>query len=167
MKTFIESQFSYCPLIWILHSMTLNNKINRFHERASRTVYANYKSSLNELLDKNGLFTIHQSNVQSLPTEIFKYLRDLSPTILGGVFKGNETIPYDLRTRNELYVRNPKTVIYGTKTIPFLSPKIWSLIPKNIKDSSSLPCFKNSIRKWKPNCPCRLSKTFLQHVGFI
>ena len=82
----------------MLHSMTLNNKINRFHERASRTVYADYKSSLNELFDKNGLFTIHQSNVQSLPTEIFKYLRDLSPTISGEVFKGNETVPYDLRT---------------------------------------------------------------------
>ena len=39
MKAFIESQFNYCPLIWILHSRTLNNKINRIHERALRTVY--------------------------------------------------------------------------------------------------------------------------------
>ena len=29
MKTFISSQFSYCPLIWMNHSRTLNNKINR------------------------------------------------------------------------------------------------------------------------------------------
>ena len=36
-KVFIESQFSYCPLIWILHSRTLNNKINRIHDRALRT----------------------------------------------------------------------------------------------------------------------------------
>ena len=35
--------------------------------------------------------------------------------------------------RNELYARNPKTVRYGTETISFLSPKIWSLIPQNIK----------------------------------
>ena len=32
-KTFAESQFNYCPLIWMLHSRTLNNKINRLHER--------------------------------------------------------------------------------------------------------------------------------------
>ena len=74
--------------------------------------------------------------------------------------------------RNELHARNPKTVIYGTETIFFLFPKSCALIPqnichKNIIDSSSLPCFKKSIRKWKPNCPCRLCKIFLRHVGFI
>ena len=40
--------------------------------------------------------------------------------ILSEVFKVNETIPYDLRMRNELYARNPvisrKTVIYGPTT---------------------------------------------------
>ena len=39
MKAFIESQFNYCPLIWMLHSRTLNNKIHRIHKRALRTVY--------------------------------------------------------------------------------------------------------------------------------
>ena len=33
MKTFIESQFNYCLLIWMFHSRTINNKINRLHER--------------------------------------------------------------------------------------------------------------------------------------
>ena len=32
-KAFIESQFSYCPLIWMLHSITMNNKINRIEDR--------------------------------------------------------------------------------------------------------------------------------------
>ena len=72
--------------------------------------------------------------------------------------------------RNELYARNPKTVRYGTETISFLSPKIWFLIPQNIKDSGFLPCFKQkktNIREWKHNCPCCLCKTCLRHVGFI
>ena len=138
MKAFIESQFNYCPLIWMLHSRALNNKINRIHERALRTVYS-----------------------------IYKYLHGLSPAILNEVVNVNKTIPYDLRMRNELYARNPKTVRYGTEIISFLSPKIWSLIPQNIKDSGSFPCFKKNIRKWKPNCLCRLRKTFLQHVRFI
>ena len=38
MKTFVESQFNYCPLICMLYSTTLNNKINRLHERALRIV---------------------------------------------------------------------------------------------------------------------------------
>ena len=85
MKAFIESQFNYCPLIWMLHSRTLNNKINRVHERALRTLYSDYNSSLNELLDKDGPFTIHQRNVQSLAIEIYKYLHGLSPAILNEV----------------------------------------------------------------------------------
>ena len=49
MKAFIESQFNYCPLIWTFHSRTLNNKINRLHERTLRIVYSDYKSSFCEL----------------------------------------------------------------------------------------------------------------------
>ena len=126
----------------MLHSRTLNNKINRIHKRALRAVYSDYNSYFNELLDKDGSFTIHQRNAQSLAIEIYKYQHGLSLAILSEVFQVNETISYDLRMRNKLYSRNPKTVRYGTETVSFLSPKIWSLIPQNIKDSGSLPCFK-------------------------
>ena len=37
MKTFILSQFYYCPLVWMFHDRTLNNKINKLDERVSRT----------------------------------------------------------------------------------------------------------------------------------
>ena len=39
MKAFIESQFGYCPLVWMFHSRSLNNKINRIQERALRITY--------------------------------------------------------------------------------------------------------------------------------
>ena len=45
MKTFIESQFNYCPLNWMFHSCTINDKINRLHERALRIVYSDFKLS--------------------------------------------------------------------------------------------------------------------------
>ena len=32
LKAFIESQFSYCPLVWMFHNGTLNNRINKLHE---------------------------------------------------------------------------------------------------------------------------------------
>ena len=61
--------------------------------------------------------------------------------ILSEVFKINETVPYELRIHNGLYGTIPKTVRYGTETIYFLSPKIWALIPQNIKGFTSLLCF--------------------------
>ena len=31
-----------------------------------------------------------------------------------------------------------------------------------------LQVFKNKLKEWKPrSCPCRLCKTYIQHVGFI
>ena len=56
MKMFVESQFSYCPLIWMSHHITLNNEINGLRERALRIVYSDYKSSFNTLLEKDGSF---------------------------------------------------------------------------------------------------------------
>ena len=91
----------------MLRSRTLNNEINLIHERTLRTVYS-VNSSFDELLDKDGSFTIHQRNVQVLATEIFKYLHGLSPAIVSEVFKVNEIIPQDLRMRNELYAIKSK-----------------------------------------------------------
>ena len=49
-KAVIISQFGYCPLVWILHSRTLNNHINKIHERALRMVYNDNISNYDKLL---------------------------------------------------------------------------------------------------------------------
>ena len=73
MKAFIESQFNYCPLIWMFHSRTMNGKIDRIHERALRLVYSDYVSSFDKLLKKARSFSIHHKNIQSLAIEIYKF----------------------------------------------------------------------------------------------
>ena len=35
MKSFITSQFSYCPLVWMFHNRGTNDLINNIHDRAS------------------------------------------------------------------------------------------------------------------------------------
>ena len=52
LKTFIESQFSYCPLVWMFCSRTMNRKINHIHERALRLVYQDYTSSFGGSLEE-------------------------------------------------------------------------------------------------------------------
>ncbi len=46
LKAFIESQFSYCPLIWMFVDRMVNSRINRLHERALIITYYDYKSKL-------------------------------------------------------------------------------------------------------------------------
>ena len=45
MKFFVESQFAYCPLIWMFHRREINRKINKIQERSLRMVYANDTST--------------------------------------------------------------------------------------------------------------------------
>ena len=71
------------------------------------------------------------------------------------------------RTRNVLQSRNPSSVRYGTKTISYIAPNIWSLVPETIKNYGRLKSFKHKTRKRKPHCPCRLCKVYLQPVGFV
>ena len=89
---------------------------------------------------KGNFFSIHERNIQSLSIEIYNYR--LSPSFLNNLFHKNMSNSYDLRNHKEIYFRNPKTVRYGTETISYVAPKIWSKIPETIKISSSLESFK-------------------------
>ena len=166
MKSFITSHFSYCPLIWMLHSRTLNTRINRIHERALRIVYSDNISTFSELLEKDNSVTVHERNIQALAVELFKVLNGLSPKIMYEIFSIKENIEHC--SRFPFTTSNVRTVACGTETISFLGPKIWSILPNEIKESKSLIEFKSKIKKWKPNeCPCRLCKIYLGGVGFI
>ena len=93
----------------MFYSRTMNNKINRIHERVLSLVYSDLISSFDELNKKDLSFSIHHRNIQSLAIELYKFFHGLSPSIIKNVHF-NTNISYNLRSPNELYSRNPKTV---------------------------------------------------------
>ena len=166
MKAFIESQFGYCPLIWMFHSRALNNRINRIHERALRLVYKNSNLSFEELLRKDNSFSIHHRNLQKLATEIYKVKNNLSPTLMKDIFP-ERVIPYDLRNMNPFKTSNVKTVYNGTETLSYRGPRTWALVPDSIRNATSLSEFKTKIKTWEPQrCECRLCRNYIHHLGF-
>ena len=73
MKAFIKLQFGYCSLVWMFHSQSLNNKINRIHERSLRITYNEKSSSFQNLLDKDNSVTLHYRNIEILATEKYTF----------------------------------------------------------------------------------------------
>ena len=165
MKTFIISQFGYCPLVWMFHSRKLNGRINRLHERALRIVYKDDKATFNELLIKDESYTVHERNIQTLAIELYKVAYKLCPKIMNLILPLNTEANYP--GGNAFQTFNVKTVSWGTETIAHLGPKVWSIIPDDMK-KFSLSKFTQKIRKWRPEkCPCRMCKTYVKGLGFV
>ena len=58
----------------MFHSRTLNNKINKLHERALRIAYDNDSPSFQELLNLDNSTTVHHRNLHRLATEMYKII---------------------------------------------------------------------------------------------
>ena len=72
-----------------------NNLINKIHERALRIAYGDYKPNFNALLEKDSSISIHQRNIQTLATEVFKTKNDLNPNFKKDVFNSvNHNLSY-------------------------------------------------------------------------
>ena len=184
LKTFFESQFSYCPLLWMFCSRKLNSKINRLHERALRIAYADYVSSFEELLAKDDSVTIHQRNLKVLAVEMYKISQGISPKFMNDLVEEFDT-KYHTRSRygveldeggnvkclnKKLYYRPQKsnTSSFGLESFRWLGPKIWELIPDDLKNTKNLATFKSALKKLNiDNCPCKLCKNYIQGVGYI
>ena len=164
MKTFIESQFNYCPLLWMCHSRTLNQKINKLHERALRVVYKDSNLTFQQLLEKDNSFTIHDRNLQKLAIEMYKVKHNLSP--IQELFSEGSSV--NLRNPQDWEIPKVRTVNNGLETIRYRGPITWNLVPNKIKQSKSLSVFKEKIKDWKPQgCTCRLCKTYIPRLGFL
>ena len=168
MKSFIISQFNYCPLIWMIHNRGLNNKINHIHYTALRKVHDHYISSFDDLLNRDKSVTINQRNLQQLAIEFFKVKIGIAPIIMNEIFFFVENNTYSLRSGMHLSRVNVHSTQYSSEPIGNLGAKIWNLVPVHIKDLKALSTFKNQIKKWMPKGrPRRLCKVYVAQVGFL
>ena len=88
-KEFFESQFKYCPLVWMFHGREVNQRINRLHERAISLAYNDYNSTFEHLLEKDDSCTVHHSNLHFLSIELYKVVNDVTTNIFSDIFFRN------------------------------------------------------------------------------
>ena len=79
LNAFFKDEFNYCPVVWMFHSRSLNNKINRLHGRCLRIIYNDKHSNFDVLLEKDNSVSIHHNNIPSLDIELYKVANGISP----------------------------------------------------------------------------------------
>ena len=122
----------------------------------------------------DGSVTVHHRNIQSLAIEMFKVTKGVAPVLMEEIFAKNpsaytEHVSANTRSKSTFYnSANPKTTKYGLETLRSFGPKVWEMIPIELKNIESLPVFKMEIRKWTPvNCPCKLCRDFIPYLGYL
>ena len=106
MNSFINSQFKYCPFVWMFHDRVLNSKLNFIQKRALRLVWKSSEKGHEKVMNKT--LTTHQHNLQLLMIEIYKTKHSLNPTFIKDIFI-ERINQYNLRNENHLQlpVANP------------------------------------------------------------
>ena len=127
-NAFIDSQFNYLLLIWILAGKTLINKICKIHHRTLQVVDNKYNKSYQELLQLNNIMSIHQRHLQYLALEVFKSLMHLSPEFMWSYFI-EKPITHDLRKRIKVFLPPVKSFRLGLNYLRFRGSILWNNLP--------------------------------------
>ena len=165
MKTFIISQFNYCPIVWMYCQRKSNNLINRIHERALRIAYNDYTSDFESLLRNDNSVTIHQRNIQTLTLEIYKTMHDLNPVFMKELFCLKQH-SYSSRS-DKLSYPNPRTVTYGLESFGYKATQLWGSIPNDIQNTEDINVFKKfTSQNCNKSCKCNLCKRYIRNLGY-
>ena len=158
-NAFVLSNFNYCPLIWMFCNKTLDGKINTVHKRALRAVTRDYNNSLEELISSVRGLKIHQRNLQTLLTEMYKCIVDVSASAIDRSLFPSKGTPYYLRTSILVSLPPTKSIRFGTNSILFRGSQLWNSLPDSIKKCGSLSLFKKNVASWAGSkCLCPLCK---------
>ena len=143
-NAYIKPLFNYCPLVWMFCYRRIMHKMNKILGRSLHLFLKNYKDDFQDLLRSSGDISIHQRCINSLLTEVYKYIHGLSPEIINEVFSTTANI-YNTRQLNVFETHIP-TSSYGLNSIPYKANQLWNLLPENLCSSLPLTLFKNQIK---------------------
>ena len=130
----------------MFYSRGVNNKINHLHERALRIIYKDNSSSFENLLEKDGSYSIHHRNIQSLATELFKIKTKVSNDIIYDIFNIRE-IKYNLRSQTDFSGHCVNTNKFGINSLKFFATKVWEIAPFEITTSDNVQVFNTSAKR--------------------
>ncbi len=147
LKSFVLSNFNYCPLVYHICGKGNSLKMERLLERGLRIVSNDFSSPIESLMNEAGVCTLFCSRVKLLAEHVFKVTNNLSPQVQSD-FYVVKNVPYNFR--NETIMVQPKfyTKTYGFNSVSYLGAKLWNLLPNFCRKLDTVQHFKQFLRQW-------------------
>ena len=160
LESFVNSNFNYCPLVWLFCSPESSRKIDRIQERTLRKLFDDYTSDADTIRGKANKTSICIERYRKLSLEIFKTINNLNPEYMKDIFVKNQD-PYGLRNnsrhRYDLINQGFKAFTYWESSLRVLGPKVWNSLPEHFKSETNLTTFKQLVKSWEGyHCRCRM-----------
>ena len=147
--------FDYCSPLWDTCSKGLQDKLQKFQNRAARVISGvNYETRSSDVLESLGWETLDKRRLRNKAVLVYKILHDYSAPNLKLLFnKRNEVqTSYNLRNNcTDLTLPNLKTK-YVKRSLGYNGAKLWNRLPRDLKVADSVSSFKKLIASFKLNC---------------
>ena len=159
-KSFIRSNFNYCPIIWHFCSKVNTEKLEKLQYRGLKIVYNCYESSYEELLTRANLPTLHVGRLRTIALETYKCINNFAPKYIRDLINLKQS-SYSFRYENTLQIPTVRTVAYGQKSFRFEAARVWNGLPNELRKVSAFKDFERLVCTWtgpKSNCAVCHSK---------
>ena len=155
-KSFVRSNFNYCPLVWHFCSKQNTEKLEKLQHRSLKIVFEDYSSSYEFLLSKANMPTLHISRLRQLAIEVFKCLQNISPKYVQELITVNSSY-YSFRNNNTLEVPRVNTETYGKKSFRYEATQVWNSLPNELRTETDYGEFRRLIQTWSGfKCKCSM-----------
>ena len=147
-KSFISSNFEYCPLVWSFCNKVDYNKVLKIQCRALRFVCKNFVDNFETLLNECNVLGVNHVNFLKLIIEMYKCLKNLSPRFLCSLFEFKST-DYNFRKSKLLDLKRPRSTKYGKNSFTFYGVQVWNSLPNYMKNAENLDDLKKFLHNFK------------------
>ena len=159
-KSFIKSNFNYCPLVWHFCSKSSTAKMEKLQYRALRLVFSDFNSSYEALLERANMPTLHVNRIRLIAIETFKILHKMSPVYLHDLVSYKES-NYSFRYSYDNLADVPRvsTTRYGKPTFSYEAAVVLNSLPNELRKVEDFGEFRRLVHTWGgSSCKCSMCK---------
>lgn len=150
-NSYINCNFNYCSIAWMLANKTNVEKLERTNKRALRLVTNNSYLRYEEMLEQEKQLSVYRRCLKTAAVMMYKVRNGTTPIYIKELFE-EQRLAYDIRDNNKFVLPQFNTIKFGKNSFRYFGAKLWNYLPIEIKNMGSLNTFKSAVHRWLPTC---------------